>query len=231
MIKMLQAKTDHGRGVKFTLQQGVNNPLQNTAEAPLARALEMKRCVSLEMFIKPILKGNSNVLLEPDSTLGEKFKLKLYTSWIGRPILKKELAYHLRSSRMLIEGFKLSYRESVKQSRTYAEKRPSWYYLLSRGVVYEPYASLAEDEAEWEALARSCQLALALRMYKSERGRYSESFEELCPAVLENLPKDPFTGESLLYYRDKQGFIIYSIGKNLKDDGGEGDDIAWRFQN
>ncbi len=30
MIEMVEAKKDHGRGVKFTLQQGVNNPLQNT---------------------------------------------------------------------------------------------------------------------------------------------------------------------------------------------------------
>ncbi|HLJ57486.1 MAG TPA: hypothetical protein VKT77_20780 [Chthonomonadaceae bacterium] len=33
-------------------------------------------------------------------------------------------------------------------------------------------------------------------------------------------PHDPFTSQPLHYRRDGQGFVLYSVGQDLKDDGG-----------
>jgi len=34
------------------------------------------------------------------------------------------------------------------------------------------------------------------------------------------LPQDPFSGKDFVYKRQGKGFLLYSIGENLKDDGG-----------
>jgi hypothetical protein len=34
------------------------------------------------------------------------------------------------------------------------------------------------------------------------------------------VPQDPFNGESLRYLSLKNGFIVYSVGEDLSDDGG-----------
>jgi len=35
------------------------------------------------------------------------------------------------------------------------------------------------------------------------------------------LPTDPFSGKPFVYRREGAGFLIYSWGPNLKDDGGK----------
>lgn len=64
-------------------------------------------------------------------------------------------------------------------------------------------------------------LAAALKLYKSEKGRYPETLSELGPEYLPKLPEDPLAGDGKYIYRNKQGKpILYSTGSNLKDDGG-----------
>jgi hypothetical protein len=37
---------------------------------------------------------------------------------------------------------------------------------------------------------------------------------------MEIVPEDPFNGQSLRYRRLKTGFVVYSVGKDLSDNGG-----------
>ncbi len=79
------------------------------------------------------------------------------------------------------------------------------------------------------------QAALALKAYKNEKGEYPESLAQL-PEVIDwaDLPKDPFSGEDFIYRREGEGFLVYSIGADLYDDGGKAEedweegDIVWR---
>lgn len=57
---------------------------------------------------------------------------------------------------------------------------------------------------------------LALKAYKWETGRYPELLSEVPWPV----PPDPFSGQSFRYQRRGEGFLLYSLNKNLKDDGG-----------
>ncbi len=48
------------------------------------------------------------------------------------------------------------------------------------------------------------------------------------------VPTDPFTGKPMRYKRVDGGCVIYSVGRNLQDDGGEengedADDIRFRL--
>ncbi len=49
------------------------------------------------------------------------------------------------------------------------------------------------------------------------------------------MPGDPYTNKSLIYERDGESVFVYSVGPNLKDDGGKPfdlkskeNDIVWR---
>ena len=81
------------------------------------------------------------------------------------------------------------------------------------------------------------QAAMALVAYNDKFGTYPATLDEASAKLGWSIPADPFTGRSLIYKRQGKGFLVYSIGANLKDDGGrrppknkserEAGDIVW----
>jgi len=69
-------------------------------------------------------------------------------------------------------------------------------------------------------LQRLGQVAVALRLYRHEHGRYPETLKELVPKYLPSLSVDPFDGKPLRYQWLAKGFKIWSVGMDMKDDGG-----------
>jgi hypothetical protein len=73
------------------------------------------------------------------------------------------------------------------------------------------------------------KLAFALAAYRVDQGSYPEKLEALVPKYVAELPKDIFNSDAdLQYRRDGDGYVLYSVGKNGRDDGGgkTGED-AW----
>ena len=66
-------------------------------------------------------------------------------------------------------------------------------------------------------------VATALAVYKAEKRRYPANLDALRPAYLKAIPTDRFTGKPLIYSRTRRGYVLYSVGENLKDDGGDDD--------
>jgi hypothetical protein len=64
------------------------------------------------------------------------------------------------------------------------------------------------------------QVAVALAAHRAEHKSFPETLSELAPAYLSELPCDRFSGRPLRYRREADGYIVYSVGANLKDDGG-----------
>ena len=73
---------------------------------------------------------------------------------------------------------------------------------------------------------RLTQISLALELFKSEHGAYPAALSELAPTYLEKVPMDFFSGQPLIYSRAANGYTIYSVGPNVTDDGGKGDDLV-----
>ena len=62
----------------------------------------------------------------------------------------------------------------------------------------------------------------AVMRYEKEKGRYPVSLDELVASgYLKKLPMDPYGDGPLVYRRAETGFLLYSFGENLNDDGGE----------
>jgi len=63
---------------------------------------------------------------------------------------------------------------------------------------------------------------LAALRYKQNVGNYPQGLNELINAgYLKELPMDAFSGRPLVYKRTDDNFILYSVGLNFTDDGGE----------
>lgn len=95
--------------------------------------------------------------------------------------------------------------------------------------------------AHEEAVVKLTHVGLALKIYKARQGFYPQLLNELAAETLKEIPVDPFTGKNFVYKKTENGFLIYSLGRNKKDDNGkrnydsEGkpleDDIAWKSEN
>lgn len=60
------------------------------------------------------------------------------------------------------------------------------------------------------------EIALRLIIYRVENGNFPKTLEMLN----EDIPLDPYKNKSFLYRRGDEGFVVYSVGENLIDDGG-----------
>ena len=89
------------------------------------------------------------------------------------------------------------------------------------------YAHGAQAYARCDALLDSLRIAIALRRYKADRGQPAQALTELVPAYLPELPPDPFTGRDFLTKRADGMLTVYSVGENLKDDGGNLEEDKW----
>lgn len=63
---------------------------------------------------------------------------------------------------------------------------------------------------------------IALKRYKLRHGQWPETLDALTPEFIPAPPRDLMDGQVLRYRRQSEGgFILYSVGKDGKDDGGD----------
>ncbi len=67
---------------------------------------------------------------------------------------------------------------------------------------------------------RNLILAFALAWYHRDTGRYPASLQELTPKYIDAVPMDIFSGKALIYRPAGNGYLLYSVGANGRDDGG-----------
>jgi hypothetical protein len=82
------------------------------------------------------------------------------------------------------------------------------------------------------ASLRATEVVLALRLHQADHdGRLPETLDELVPAYLPAVPRDPFarTDAPLCYRKDGTEWTVYSVGPNGADDGGRWDWTRERY--
>jgi hypothetical protein len=65
-------------------------------------------------------------------------------------------------------------------------------------------------------------LAFALAQYQRDQGSYPKELAMLTPKYLNEIPKDLFSGKALAYRPQENGYFLYSVGVNGKDEQGRG---------
>jgi hypothetical protein len=92
--------------------------------------------------------------------------------------------------------------------------------------VFSGFASTLGRTIVREMSAEGCKrivvTALALKRYQLQHGNWPEKLAALSPEFLPTVPLDPVDGRPLRYRRNDDGtFVLYSIGENGVDDGGD----------
>ncbi len=78
-------------------------------------------------------------------------------------------------------------------------------------------------DLQHSALMHASDAALAIERFRLAEGRLPDSLDELAPAFLDEVPVDPFDGQPLRYRRLDDGYVVYSVGTDGQDDGGQDD--------
>ena len=68
---------------------------------------------------------------------------------------------------------------------------------------------------------RLVDVAFGLAAYRQETRQYPVQLEQLVPKYLAKIPEDLFSGKPVRYRRKTRGYLLYSVGPNQKDDGGQ----------
>jgi len=83
---------------------------------------------------------------------------------------------------------------------------------------------------------RNLQVAFALAAYQREHGRYPKTLAALAPRYIAEVPLDLFSDRALIYRPSGNGYLLYSVGPNGKDEDGRdfesdppGDDLSVRM--
>ena len=123
-------------------------------------------------------------------------------------------------------GAKKSVREALKPENNlhdfFMKHLDRWDPLTRILMPAYPAAGVhtAKSQAEFDAL----RLRIALERHKLARKKYPDKLDALTPKYLAKVPIDPFSGKPYRYRLDRgKGFLIWSIGEDLKDNNGESD--------
>jgi hypothetical protein len=139
-----------------------------------------------------------------------------------------------------IDSSNYTYREVEKKNLVSDPAKLPKYAMVSR--IMSPVfirTTAARDKAIVEI--QGSRIFLALLAYKDRFGSYPARLSELKKLGWKIDTTDVFSGKDFNYKRQGKGFFFYSIGQNLKDDGGSSsgisstrgsgpDDVVWEMQ-
>jgi len=152
---------------------------------------------------------------ETEGTDMERF----YRSGLGQKVLYLDEAAYLRLMSQLIAASALPWREQSEAGASLeaqVEQLPM-HCVMTRILVFSGAGRKRDERVAQLGLA---QAALGLKAYRSAHGAYPDTLDALRQGLSWPLRQDPFTGADLVYRREGEGFLLYSIGWDLKDDKG-----------
>lgn len=142
-------------------------------------------------------------------------------------VIQCETGYHRRADLLL-------FRESIKKRNE--ELTDQFHVLLARGTKVEKARLIGEAAIglitprlfnaldlsdEREQFAQLLAVALLLERYKLAKGRYPDRLNDLIPQFVKKIPDDMYSGKSIIYERETDGYMLHSVGPNGKNDGGK----------
>lgn len=95
----------------------------------------------------------------------------------------------------------------------------SWLYTFAR-LLLPTMSRAAELNAQLIGQLRVADAGLAAEQFRMDKGRLPDSLDELVPDYLDSVPADPFFDGPVRLAITEYGIVLYSIGINETDDGG-----------
>jgi hypothetical protein len=93
-------------------------------------------------------------------------------------------------------------------------------HQLLAAIMLPAVGNVPKKGAWGQATVDEAVLACALERYRLAHGQYPGQLDALAPDFISALPHDVISGGAYKYHRTADNFILYSIGWNETDDGG-----------
>lgn len=208
------------------------------------RAMKGQRAMDLSAFSlvtkTPSLAGQ---MMGASEGAALPFAARLVSSYAWRPFLYADELASIRLQDSQILTASQPYREIRRsgQDRMLGDQvtRLPRYCLVTR-MCMPGFAGIIAQRDVAKATVYGCDICLGLMACRDKFGAYPRSLDELRSKLRWNVREDPLSGRPFVYRREGGGFLLYSIGLNLRDDKGVRDprtlglgdsaldDIVWR---
>ncbi len=153
-------------------------------------------------------------------------ELRKSKNWLTAIIFDFDEAYYLGQCRA---SWRRASQEAWQRPTAKVESPPR-YYLGSMLALGAADTLLGTIDAAVVATDQG-RIALWLDRDRQASDEFPVTLGELGLQQGESLPEDPFSGRAYSYRRTEEGYRLWSVGRNGRDQGGSagGDDIVWEF--
>lgn len=90
------------------------------------------------------------------------------------------------------------------------------------GLLIPSLSNVQRARDRGEQLQNNLYLAFALAANRREHDQYPKELDALAPKYLPNVPQDLFSSKPLIYRVAENGYLLYSVGVNGRDEEGRG---------
>ncbi|MBL9174985.1 MAG: type II secretion system protein GspG [Verrucomicrobiales bacterium] len=195
---------------------------KRTPREDLLRALKGERAYALSLWDQAVRNPNASTGEPAAAGTGVPIPKGLPRGWIRQNQISFVRLHELLSSPPFpwIVDSKTPRRTEPELRQQLATDRPWAYRKLAEMLIPALYQTMAKADRLLVA-SRISEIACALERYRLQHQQYPETLEALSPTFLATVPTDPCTAKAFQYRRaSADGFVLYSLGPNGRDDGG-----------
>ena len=150
----------------------------------------------------------------PDSRRRNPLQIWLTNSWLGADEL-----FYLKQTELAFADANQPV-HNWHSLRTKLDPKFPRYALLST-ILLPVFSKAKLSHYESMTTLAGDRVFLAGHAYKSEFGSYPANLDDVEKKLGWKLPVDPMTGDRFRYRRHEKGFVLYGLGRNLKDDNAQ----------
>ncbi len=204
----------------------------------VGRAFEMEEAFGLSCFTFLSPDADRNVLAVMDSgfsRLSPTLMAPALSVWRVF-LMPADLASYRRAMGRYREQCRKPYYASREVWEGEREAFQKERHGIMTSAVLPALASVASKAAEAQAGHDLARTALAAAKYRAKTSQWPAHLADLVPDYLPEVPVDPFDGKPLRMTTADGGTVLYSVGRNGRDDGGRtggkddtDDDIVFRL--
>jgi hypothetical protein len=203
-------------------------------DAQLARLQTIIRDMEFRKYLKEVLvveRGLSLYFFHRDATRGDNLSNRRaveFTDNVGPYPRPEDCARALRFQSDAIAALDQPAHETLRTVRQLLDEFVAEEAAGNRGryattaseIALPAYVFIFEHAAEYDFRRDAADAMLAVRRYAQLYGSAPVALIELVPAFLPQVPIDGFDGRPLRYRVEGDNVTIYSVGNDLRDDGG-----------
>jgi hypothetical protein len=201
---------------EFVAMDGVNKVLQAGPVSPAAR-----QALDAELALHDNLEGVSWALRSERSfTLSAVREFPFSCFWLSRGVANDLMLRLLELYDRVLEDTSRPYAEVASRKHATARRRGGLNLQGGLVTLLEPGLVTCREPAErTRALSRSLRVLNALQVRVPPGSDRIPNLNDL--GLPTEATIDPFSGAPLIVKKRPEGWMVYSVGKNLVDDGGK----------